>query len=747
MRHLTYVRYDTNVKYVKLGVNIHIITKKKTITKPLKLMKKFTLFIMMLVAYVATTFAQTPISSPSDVTPGKIYWMSNGQYAAWDYGSAMYFDRIFGDRIALGYFGQYGEGRGGFEDNPEDPDQQFAFIEYRGNLYLYSIGADNFVAHKDDGVFLMDSPTNYVTITENAGTLPDFPWNLKFDGTMFIGGHWGLPENGCLTCSDGNTSSKSYTWQIFEVGEMDNLDEVTKRLAKNMGKFDDEVAIAQDSLMSAYEAAEEFLWDINYAITGGEEFELQAADPSAPNYIWCNEPETTEGSMEGLLDDDDETFFHSCWSGTMETVHWLQIDLGTPIKDFMFSYLTRHNASSDYPQAIEVQGSNDGYDFATIATFDQGLPQANNKAWESANINADQEYKHLRFVVSAPRIYWHMAKFSLRTEKFVSVDKGYEMYMSYLNELAAAIEAAKKYLDKSESTKAEDYYAEAQKVSSLLAYIQKLLSDEDDEETIALIEKAEAVLAKEGIGYPAEAPRAAFRAAIDVAKAAPTTQAGLDLQTALDEYFAAEDITLPKGGEVYTLTFITPRFQRNYLYVESYDEYDLHFLYLTHDTLTYQGLPLPEDAAFTCVDNEDGTFDFMPAEGKYLTIPANESSPGTDTGVIDYKTYFQVIKMYTNKYTGSVTNEQLFGLVALNCGGTFMAPTSDCSYFYTDTLPNFMSAWSSAMVIEPWSPVTEGINAVTVENNAKGIYDLTGRKVENPTKGIYVVDGKITVIK
>ena len=425
----------------------------------------------------------------------------------------------------------------------------------------------------------------------------------------------------------------------------------------------------------------------------------------------------------------------------------MQVDLGTPIKDFMFSSLTRHNASSDYPQAIEVQGSNDGYDFATIATFDQGLPQANNKAWESANINADQEYKHLRFVVSAPRIYWHMAKFSLRTEKFVSVDKGYEMYMSYFNELAAAIEAAKKYLDKSESTKAEDYYAEAQKVSSLLAYIQKLLSDEDDEETIALIEKAEAVLAKEGIGYPAEAPRAAFRAAIDVAKAAPTTQAGLDLQTALDEYFAAEDITLPKGGEVYTLTFITPRFQRNYLYVESYDEYDLHFLYLTHDTLTYQGLPLPEDAAFTCVDNEDGTFDFMPAEGKYLTIPADESSPGTDTGVIDYKTYFQVIKMYTNQYTGSATNEQLFGLVALSCGGTFMAPTSDCSYFYTDTLPNFMSAWSSAMVIEPWSPITEGIDAVTVENNAKGIYDLTGRKVENPTKGIYVVDGKITVIK
>ncbi len=699
----------------------------------------------MLVAYVATTFAQTPISSPSDVTPGKIYWMSNGQYAAWEYGSAMYFDRIFGDRIALGYFGQYGDGRSGFEDNPEDPDQQFAFIEYRGNLYLYSIGADNFVAHKDDGVFLMDSPTNYVTITENAGTLPDFPWNLKFDGTMFIGGHWGKAENGCLTCSGGDTSSKSYTWQIFEVGEMENLDEVTNRLAKNMGKFDDEVAIAQDSLMRAYEVAEEFLWDINYAVTGGEEFELQAADSNAPNYIWCNEPETIEGSMEGLLDDDDETFFHSCWNGTMETVHWLQVDLGTPIKDFMFSYLTRHNASSDYPQAIEVQGSNDGYDFATIATFDQGLPQANKKAWESANINADQEYQHLRFVVSAPRIYWHMAKFSLRTEKFVSVDKGYEMYMSYFNELAAAIEAAKKYLDKSESTKAEDYYAEAQKVSSLLAYIQKLLSDEDDEETIALIEKAEAVLAKEGVGYPAEAPRAAFRAAIDAAKAAPTTLAGLDLQAAMKAYIESHDITMPTAGEKYTLAFVTTKGKKLYLNTERY--YGGGMLYLVPKTYFEEiGEPIPPTAAFTCVDNGDGTFDFM-IDDIYLTLPEDYSESGTETALIEYQTYFNIVKLSPNEMTGNYTYEDMFGLVALSAGGTYMAPTSDGSTFYLDDIPNFLSAWTSAMVIEPWSPVAEGINAVTVENNAKGIYDLTGRKVENPTKGIYVVDGKITVIK
>ena len=93
------------------------------------------------------------------------------------------------------------------------------------------------------------------------------------------------------------------------------------------------------------------------------------------------------------------------------------------------------------------------------------------------------------------------------------------------------------------------------------------------------------------------------------------------------------------------------------------------------------------------------------------------------------------------------TEETLFGFVALY-NGIYMAPNSSGSTFYHGSPAHFKGSWTSAMRIEPWTgEVAEGIESIVVENNAKGIYDLTGRKVENPTKGIYVVDGKITVIK
>ena len=275
--------------------------------------------------------------------------------------------------------------------------------------------------------------------------------------------------------------------------------------------------------------------------------------------------------------------------------------------------------------------------------------------------------------------------------------------------------------------------------------MKSLVSGEPDEKTIAFIEECEAVLAKEGVGYPAEAPRAVFKAAIDAAKADPSTQARFDLEIALSEYRTSRDIILPTDGVQYTLTFITPKWERNYLSVDSY-EIDGEKIYQLYNT-RYQGETLPESAAFTCVDHGDGTYDFTCAEGKYLTVPEDASEPGTETGIIDYPTYFTIERMYTTQYTGSTKDEEFFGLVVLNNAGIFMIPTRDTSYFYIDYVPNFVSAWSSAMAIEVYNPVTESIENVVVENPVKGIYDLSGRKVENPTKGIYIVNGKKVLVK
>ena len=714
-------------------------------------MKKFTLSLLALII-CAMTFAQTAITSPSDIQPGKTYWISNGQYYTWNYASAMYFDRIFGDRICLGYFGQADPDRGDFVDNPEDPDQQFAFIEYNNHLYLYSVGADNFVSMKDGGAHIMSSPENFVTVTPNSCSLPDFPWNIKFDGEIYIGAYWRRPENGYITCIDDQTATtNSNAWKILEVGELENVDEITKRLADNMSKFDDVLSNAQDSLMYTYERAEEFLWGINYKVDGGNPIELQASDPGAANYIWCNEPEMSEGSMEGLLDDDETTFFHSCWNGTIESVHWLGIDLGTPIKDFMFSYQTRHNATGNFPESIEVQGSNDGVEFVTLGIFNQGLPKTTSTVWDSENIKADKEYSYLRFMIYAPHVYWHMAKFELKTERFITVDEEYQAYLSYLNDLLKAIEAAKRFIEKNEATKPEEYYAYAEQITSKMEFIKKLASDSDDEETIALVAEAEELYALEGVGYPGEAPRATFKEVIDAAKAKPTTQAGLDLKAAMQAYIESHDIVLPKSRERYTLTFVTTQGRRNFLNVDTHDlgDFKYYTLSMVEDTYTSQGNALPETAAFVCIDNEDGTYEFVTSDGKYLGIPVDGAYSGSETGLYDEPTYFTIEKMYPNEMCNNdITYNELFGLVALCGSGLYMVPQSSGEIFYVRDIPNFQVAWTSAMRIEPWTPGEDtGIENVGIETVVEGIYDLQGRKVENPSTGIYIVNGKKVLVK
>ena len=57
-------------------------------------MKKFTLFIMMLVMCATTTFAQTAITSAEDVKPGKLYWfrslfMYSQGYEGYGYSSTL----------------------------------------------------------------------------------------------------------------------------------------------------------------------------------------------------------------------------------------------------------------------------------------------------------------------------------------------------------------------------------------------------------------------------------------------------------------------------------------------------------------------------------------------------------------------------------------------------------------------------------------------------------------------------------
>ena len=720
-------------------------------------MKKFTLFIMMLVMCATTTFAQTAITSPDDVKSGKIYWFESSMQASYQWGTLIYINHEntnYSNKLWAS--GVWTDSNGNsIEPTYNDTRQLFSFIKSGDKLYLYSIDAQTFISWKNDGAWLTEIPTSFVTVDANTFEDINYPWNIKFDGNKFIGlyAQDGYEYSGYLYCSGSNPANQIYAWQIYEVGDLENADEIAAQLTLALEEGNKAKDEAYDNLMYKIEEAEELLSDINYQSDGGGKIELQVEDSYAGNYIWCNEPEMSEGPIEQLIDGvvADGNFFHSAWNGTSEPQHWLQIDLENAIQNFSFEYYTRQpNIANDFPDAIEVQGSNDGSTFETIAVFDNDLPQGSNKHWASGNIYAEKAYKHLRFVITAERTYFHMAEFALYESANITVEnEAYIPYIEYLTELAALTEEAREVWENNENATAEEYDAYTNAIAELLDLINGLVTGADDEKTVAYVATVEEIYAKEGVGYPAEAPRVALKEVLDAAKAKPTTQARLDLEVAVAKYIKTDDIILPTDGEKYTLTFVTYSGRRNFLNYEVFEEEGTYALSMVKDTITSEGLPLPETAVFTCVANEDGTFDFKAADGKYFTTPAQSSGSGSATGISEYQTYFQILKMHpTSQCEADVTDETLFGLVLLNNNGVYMAPNSSGVNFYQTNIPHFMGSWTSAMKIEAWTgEVAEGIESVVVENNAKGTYDLTGRKVENPTKGIYVVNGKKVLVK
>ena len=715
-------------------------------------MKKFTLFIMMLVMCATTTFAQTAITSVDDVKPGKAYWFEN-QFLK-QYGNAFLYypagssNEAYKSLLWTGYWWEVAS-------DANDPNQQYAFVEFDGKYYLYSLGADKFASmNSDTGISVVDIPFSPVKVQTNDN-FDEFPYNIVFNESNFIAQYpyTGYDYIGGITCNFGDPTWANAAWQIYEVADLENADELTERLAVAMSEGKRLQEEAYWNLMYKFEEAEELLSDLNYQADGGGKIELQVEDPYSGNYIWCNEPEMSEGPIEQLIDGvvADGNFFHSAWNGTSEPQHWLQIDLEDAIQNFSFEYYTRQpNIANDFPDAIEVQGSNDGTTFETIAVFDNDLPQGSNKHWASGNIYAEKAYKHLRFVVTAERIYFHMSEFALYESANVTVEnEAYAPYIEYLTELVELTAEAREFWENNATATAEEYDAYTNAIAELMDLINGLVTGADDEKTVAYVATVEEIFAKEGVGYPAEAPRAALKEVLDAAKAKPTTQARLDLEVALAKYIKTDDITLPTNGEKYTLTFLTYGGRRNFINYEVFEEEGTYALSLVKDTITSEGLPLPETAVFTCVDNGDGTFDFQAADGMYFTVPGNGATSGSATGMSEYQTYFQIQKMHPNSQCeADVTEETLFGLVALYNGSTYMAPNSSGTTFYHGSPAHFKGSWTSAMLIEPWTgEVADGIESVVVENNAKGIYDLTGRKVANPTKGIYIVNGKKVLVK
>lgn len=105
---------------------------------------------------------------------------------------------------------------------------------------------------------------------------------------------------------------------------------------------------------------------------------------TSADQLWSNAKDPSEGTYEGLLDihyrDNSGagitgTFFHTSWhqNAPSTEIHYLQMDLGTAVKDLVLKYGVRSDAgSNDIPYGITVYGTNDAA--LTVHTATTGTP-------------------------------------------------------------------------------------------------------------------------------------------------------------------------------------------------------------------------------------------------------------------------------------------------------------------------------------------------------------------------------------
>ena len=121
-----------------------------------------------------------------------------------------------------------------------------------------------------------------------------------------------------------------------------------------------------------------------------------------PNMLSTNALEPSEGSLSNLLDNLDDTYFHSAWSWSVpqeELPHYIQIDLKEPLSVFKFQYKTRHNSGGQAPQVIILKGSNDGIKYTSIGRVDQDLPKSAKAVFDSPVLQGKEVYKYIRLEV------------------------------------------------------------------------------------------------------------------------------------------------------------------------------------------------------------------------------------------------------------------------------------------------------------------------------------------------------------
>lgn len=180
-----------------------------------------------------------------------------------------------------------------------------------------------------------------------------------------------------------------------------NFEETVKKHALMVLDYETKIAEAETAIEIARDV------DNAYAVDTENPYFTDAAQFTS---LWS---EATEGSIDGLLDDDANTFWHSNWSseslsaGGKMHVHSFELSFSEPVQGWVKMYMQRRNQGDNHPTNFSLYGTND----------DALLADPNDAEWElvctdvktpwqggqttvySQAINIAKPYRHLRFYI------------------------------------------------------------------------------------------------------------------------------------------------------------------------------------------------------------------------------------------------------------------------------------------------------------------------------------------------------------
>ena len=621
----------------------------------------------------------------------------------------------------------------------------YRIASYNRGGYLTSVGDGNGVEHVAES---MASYWYFTKANENGGiyfhnytteqtlgadrTMSDTPgvWYVLPNGVneegLSISSTNPISDMSCIDANNYNTGVGAWhptatdwhgtTWVFAEV-------DVDAMVA--------ELQAARDAFNAAYAEAQAIVEEANFQATF-EAITLQTTDETAAGYIYSNAPDTSEGSIHHLVDGivgDAQNYFHSNWQNNGASSdgldHYLLVDLGegASIADFNFNYHTRTGAANDYPVDILIEGSKDGETFTEIGKV-SGIAARGNESFTSPMFTAEEGCRYVRFMVtktSTDRVgsgcehnYFHMAEFGISNATATVAEK--------YAEVASAVSVLK-YIAEAHANNAE--YDKEDLIAATEAIEDALFNIYKDDNTIALIESANEILAIEGVGYPATTPREALKAAIATAEEKPDTEAGTALQAAIDAYYATTDVVLPEGDKVYSLTMVAKNGNKFYL---NYTGSDIAMVARTTEE------ELPNSAKFAAEDNGDGTISLKTIDGKYLVYHSkyaglNWLQGGGDTDGLqetkDDMTNITFAKMVNGDKVEATGNEQIFGMLTWygkrgydtgkseDCYG-YMVLKTDGSDYDGASVPFWNDSYSSAFIVEETEYIVEPLNVVAV---------------------------------